>query len=148
MHGGFRRRGFACERKLTKRECRVPLAELSDLPQLRGQLPELAGAPEPLDRAQLLVRGATGADEVGVVGVREPIGTGASRGQHGAFLEGQYRAPGSGEREHSFDRVGALRVRDRVAAPIGDAEVDSLLGCEARHELGAFRLGATKLEMR
>src|SRR3954447_225717 len=96
VHGGFRRRGFACERKLTKRERRVLLAELSDLPQLRRQLPELAGTPEALAGARLLVRGATRGEEFGVGGVREPIGAGASRGQHGAFLEDEHRAPGSG----------------------------------------------------
>ena len=125
----------------------MTLAQLSDLLQRRRQLAERAGAPKPLNRAQLLVRSPTRAHEVRVVGIRKPIRTGASRSQDSALLEDEHAASCSGKGEHSFDRIHAFRVRDGVTAAVGDTKVDTFLCRQTRDEVCALRLGAAKLEM-
>ncbi len=120
----------------------MTLAKLPDFLQLRRQLAERAGAAKSLDRAELLVRGAARANEIRMIGIRKSIRTGTSRRQDGALLEHEYGASRPGKHEDSFDRIHAFRVRDDVAAAVGDAQVDAFFCRETRDEVGALRLGA------
>lgn len=126
----------------------MALAQLADLLQLRRELDERAAAAELPDRAQLLVCGAARPNEVGMVGVRKPVGTGARRRHHRPFLEHEHGAPGAGECKHALDRVGPLGVRNRVASAVGDAQENTFFNRETGEEVGPFRLGAPDFEVR
>src|SRR5262245_37354803 len=148
MNSGFRRGWLTCERKLTKRERRVSLAQLGNFLQSRRQLLQIPGATETLDCTKLLVRRTARANEVRMVGVGESIRARSRRGQDGALLEDEHGAAGAGECEHTLDRVDAFRVGDRVAAAVDDPQLDSLLRREARDEVRTLQFGAAQLEVR
>src|SRR5581483_10931759 len=103
---------------------------------------------ERADRFELLVRGAGGALEVRLVGVREPVRLGARGGEEGVLLELQDGVAGACEREQAGDRLVALRVGDGVAAALGDAKLDVLARGDLRDEPGAVDAGGAQLEVR
>ena len=78
MDGRFRGRRLASGRQLAQRQSRVTEAEQTDLLQAVGQALEGAVALQRSNRFELLLGGAAGADEVRVVGVREPVCLAAS----------------------------------------------------------------------
>ena len=126
----------------------MSLTQFRDLLESRGQPFQLAGMPKTLDRAQLLVRRATRANEVRMIGIREPICSGARRRHHRTLLEDEHRPAGAGEREDAGDRLHSLCIRDGMPGPIEDGEVDFLLSRHADQEVRAFRLGSSDLEVR
>ncbi len=125
----------------------MALAQLRNLLESRGQLCKLAAPAQTLDRAQLVMRGTTGAHEVRVIGICEAICARARRGHDGALLEEQDGLIGTCQREHVGDRLQALRVRDRVTTAIQDSELHVLLGRQASQERSTLRLGRTDLQM-
>ena len=96
-----------------------------DLAQLRRELVEPALALEPPDRPELRLGGAARAHDVRVVGVGEPVRPGARRRDDGLLAEAQRRLLRAEEREELGDRLDALRVRDRVPAPLVDRRAGS-----------------------
>ena len=109
-------------------------AQLGDLDEVLGQRVE----PDGVDRLDLLVCRARAAHEVRLVGVREPVRVRAERGEDGVLLEPQRRVARAREREHVGDRLVALRVGDRVRAPLGDAERHVLAGGDVGDEARAL----------
>ena len=65
--------------------------------------------------------GAARADEVGVVRVREPVRARLRRAHHDLLLEHEHGVARASRRERVGDRLGPLRVRDRVTSLVEDA---------------------------
>ena len=66
------------------------------------------------ERFELTVRGSARADEVRVVGVRQPVCVGARRREHGLFFEYEHDVDGAGRDKRVGDRLRPLRVHGRV----------------------------------
>jgi len=126
----------------------VALAKIGDLLKLWRQLLQIARPPETLDGTKLLVSGATRPDEIRVVGVGESIGARTGRGEDGALLEHEHRAPRAGKREHALDRVGTFCIGDGMPAAVGHPELHAFFRCETRDEVRALRFCRAKLEVR
>ncbi len=93
------------------------------------------------------MRGTARADEVGVVGVGEPVCARSSIGHDGALFEEQDRLARAGEGEDVGDRLESFGVGDCVPAAVEDAESHSLFGSDPREKLGSVGAGAADLEM-
>jgi hypothetical protein len=65
----------------------VTLSQFRDLLQRQRQLLELTGVTQDLDGPQLIVGGTARADEICVVGVREPVGARLRRRHDGSLFE-------------------------------------------------------------
>lgn len=126
----------------------MSLTQFCDLLEARWQPFELAGSPKTLDRAKLLVRRATRANEVRMIGIREPICSGARRSHHRTLLEDEHRPAGAGEREDAGDRLHSLCIRDGMPSAVENGEVDFLLPGYADEEVRALRPGSADLEVR
>jgi hypothetical protein len=126
----------------------MPFAKLRDFLEAVWQLRKLAAPPQTLDRAELIVRGPAGADEVGVVGVGQPVRAGSGCGHHRPLFEEKYRLARTGECEHVRNRLHSLRVSDGVTATVEDAETRTLLVGDPREECRAVRARAPDLEVR
>lgn len=94
-------------------------AEERDLAQVIRQRVDV----ETAERLELGVRRAAGAYEVRVVCVREPVGVGPGRREHGLFLEREDEVDGAGRDEDVRDRLAALGVGGRMRAPLLDVEL-------------------------
>ena len=119
-------------------------AEERDLAQVVGQRVDV----ETVQRLELRVRGAARPHQVGVVGVREPVGVGARRGEHGLLLEREHEVDGAGRHQDVGDRLGSLGVGGRVRAPLLDAELGAEAGRERGEEARSVGLGGADLEVR
>src|SRR5690242_5370987 len=73
VDGSLAGRLRARQRELAEGERGVPQAQERDFAQWLRQRVEPTCSPETAHRADLLVRGAARADEVGMIGVREPV---------------------------------------------------------------------------
>src|SRR5262249_38367665 len=125
-------------------EPRVLDPEVGDLAELVGELCAL----EPADRLELLVGGARRADEVRLVGVREPVRVRPGGGEDGVLVEAERRLAGSGEGEDVGDRPAALRVRARVRAPLAPAKPDAPERRHVGHEPRPVAPARAHLEVR
>jgi len=85
---------------------------------------------EPVESFELRVRGPARAHKIGMVGVRESIGVGTRRRQHGLLLEREDQVDGPGRYQDVGDRLGSLCVGGRVSAPLLNVK----LAAEARYE--------------
>src|SRR5918995_2453286 len=117
--------------------------EGSDLLEFGPQAIEAPRRGERPYRKDLLVRGPTRADEVGVVGVRLTVGTRACRGDDRVLVEREHDVARPGFGEHVGDRLPALRVRDRVAAAVEERQRG-----KRGEELRAFDRRGADLEVR
>ena len=126
----------------------MTFAELRDFLEAVGEVCELTAPPQPLDGAELIVRGSAGSYEIGVVGVCEPVRAGPGRGDHGPFLEEEHGLVRAGECQHVRDRLHSLRVGDCVTVAVEDAEVRALFLGDAGQERGAVRACTPDLEVR
>lgn len=121
--------------------------QFGDLLESRREFLKLAAAPQALDCTQLFVRGTARPDEVGMVGIREAVGAGSSRGHYCTLFEEEHGLRCAGKGQHVGDRLQSLRVGDRVPAAIEHAELDPLLTRELRQKRRPFHAGASDLEM-
>ena len=112
-------------------------------PQLRGRLERRR---ESLERSvgeqrvrglQLRAGGAALADEVRVVGVREPVRLGPQPGDERALLERQHGLGRARHREVRLDRIPALRVRGGVGLAVDHAHPHARGGGHAADERSA-----------
>ena len=87
MDRRFGCRWTAFERELTQRQRWVTLSQFRDLLQRQRQLLELTGVTQDLDGPQLFVGGTARADEICMVGVREPVGARLRRRHDGSLFE-------------------------------------------------------------
>jgi hypothetical protein len=99
-----------------------------DLAQIVGKRIEV----EPVKRLELGMRGATGAYEIRVVGVRKAVRVGTGRRQHGLLLECEDEVDGPGRNKDIGNRLGSLCVGGRVGTSLLDVE----LAAEACPECG------------
>src|SRR5687767_4657795 len=123
-------------------------AQPYDLLQLRRKLLEPPSRLQALDRAQLSVRSTACAHDVRVIRVCEPVGPRARRGDDGIFAKAEGGIAGSQESEELRDRVGRLRVGDRVAIALVDRKGKTLLPSNPREERRGLRSGCAQLEVR
>ena len=103
---------------------------------------------ETAERFQLGVRGPARAHEIGVVGVREPVGVGARRRKHGLLLEREHEVYGPGRHQDVGDRLGSLGVGGRVRAPLLDVQLAAEARCDPGEEMRPVGLGSADLELR
>ena len=82
-----------------------------------------------------------------MIRVREAVRACACRGHDGTLLEQEDRASGTRQREHARDRVDPFAVCDGVLAALGDTQLHSLFGRDARKKVGPFWFRAPKLEV-
>ncbi len=82
-----------------------------------------------------------------MVRVRQPVRGCAGCADNRVLVDGEGGVARSGQSEHVGDRLGALRERDRVRAPLSRAEDDVFLCRDANEELGAVELGEPDLEL-
>ena len=87
---------------------------------------------ETVERLELRMRSPARAHEIRVVGVREAVGVGARRREHGLLLEREDEVDGAGRDQDIGDRLGSLGIGGRVRAPLLDVK----LAAEACRELG------------
>ena len=106
--------GLARCGELAQRQRRMAEAELCGLPQRLGQRLQLSRGAEAARGLELALGGAGGADEVRVVGVREPIRLGAHLGDDAPLLEREHRVDDAGGEEVALDLLPALGVRAGV----------------------------------
>ncbi len=99
----------------------MSLPQLGHFLKSRGELRQLAAPTKSLYGSELVVCGTARADEIRVVGVRQPVRPRA-RGRHDrALFEEQNRAARACKRECVGDRLDALRVGDGMPSTIEDA---------------------------
>ena len=119
-------------------------AEERDLAQIVGERVDV----ETVQRLELRMRRPARPHEIRVVGVREAVGVGARRREHGLLLEREDEVDGAGGHQDVGDRLGSLGVGGRVRAPLLDVK----LAAEARRERGeearSVGLGRADLEVR
>ena len=83
-----------------------------------------------------------------MVGVREAVRVGARRREHRLLLEREHEVDRAGRDEHVGDRLGSLRVGDRVRAALVDAELAAEPRGDGGEEARAVDLGRPDLEVR
>jgi len=103
-------------------------SEQRDLAQIVRERIEI----ETVERLELRVRSPAGAHEIGMVGVREAIGIGTRRSQHGLLFEREDQIDGACRDQDIRDRLGPLCIGGRVRAPL----LNMKLAAEACHECG------------
>ena len=113
-------------------------SQARDLVQALGQPRQRAGALQGAHGLELAPGGAARADEVCVVGVRQPVRVGPRRGDHGALLEREHRVGGAGGSEQRLDRLHPLRVRDRMPRAVEHADPDSVGRRDERRNSAPF----------
>src|SRR5687767_11662511 len=115
VHGGLR--GWPGEPlgELAEREGGIASAELGGLAQVRREIVEVAPRREPADGRELVPRRAARADEVRVVGVREPVRPSASGSDDPGLLQREGRVVRADEAEQLGDRIAAPRVGGGVS---------------------------------
>ena len=125
----------------------MAFAKLGDLLESRGEPRQLAAPTQSLHGSQLVVCRSARADEVRVVGIRQPVCPRARRRHDRALFEEQDGPAGAGKRERVRDRFDSLCVRDGVPPAVEDTETHSFLVCDAREEVGALGSCAADLEV-
>ena len=121
----------------------MPEAELRRLAQRVGERVQV----EPGERLELPPRRPARADEVRVVGVREAVRPSPRLGDDGALLQREHRLLRTHHGQQRLDRLPALRICERVAATLGDLELDPL-GTRQPPEEGSRLSGCgSELEM-
>ena len=118
-------------------------AKQRDLAEVVGKRVDVEAA----EGLELRVRGAARADEVRVVGIREPVRVGARRGEHCLLFQPSTRstAPQPRARPRSPRFPSRRRWRARRAPERAARRRDAV---RARRGSGAFRLGGADLEVR
>ena len=95
------------------------------------------------------LRGVDRALDVRLVGVREPVGLGARRGDDRVLVEAERRLARARDREQVGDRLPGLRVGGRVRAALDHLERDAFARGDARRGSSApSRAGRAELEVR
>jgi hypothetical protein len=122
-------------------------AEIGDLAQRRGQGVETPVGAEPPDSPELLVSGTAGTDEVGLVGVRQPVGVCPGGAEDSVLVDEEGRVARPGERQRLGDRVCAFREGEGVPPPVAGAEDDVVERGQADEQFGSFDRGAADLEV-
>ena len=112
-HRGLRKGRLRLLRELPKREGRVPQAEQCRVLQRRGERLEGAVCEQRACGFELQSCGAALADEVRVVGVREPVGVRPQPGDERTLLSAR-TVSAAPDTEVRLDRIPALRVRGGV----------------------------------
>ena len=148
VDGGLARRAPALERELAKGEGRMPDAKRRDLLERPGQGLQPARAPQGADGADLLVRGAARADEVGVIGVGQAIGARLRVRDDGLLLEDERQVTRPRKRKRSGDRVHSLDVRGDVPPAVDQRQLDVLVRDRGGQETSALLLREPDLEVR
>jgi hypothetical protein len=123
----------------------VPRSQLGYFLQSRRQPLELSASPQALDCAELLVRGPACAHEVRMVCVGQTVRAGAGCRHHRTFLEEEHCLTCTGQCEEVGNRLQPLCVGNRVAPAVQHAELDTLLKCDSREELRAFKACTSNL---
>src|SRR5207302_9344937 len=118
--------------ELPERQGRMREAQLGDLAESWRELAQALGALEPTNRFELGMRGASRADEVRVICVREAVRTGLRRPDDRALLEGKRCVVRPCGGEDSRDPVDALRIGERLLSPGRDTELRPLGSCRSR----------------
>ena len=83
---------------------------------------ERAGGAQSARRVELPLGRVGRADEVRVVGVREPVRLGAHLRDHAPLLEREDGVDDTGSEEVALDLLPSLRVRARVGVPLADLQ--------------------------
>ena len=83
-----------------------------------------------------------------MVGVRDPVRARARLRDDRVLVDRQRRVPRARQGEDVGDRLRALRVGDRVPAPVVDAELHLLLGGDPRQQLRTGTTGGPDLQVR
>ncbi len=110
---GLRRRRVRPGGELAERERRVPEPEVGGVLERRGERVEAPLVAQRRDRLELRAGREALADEVRVVGVREPVRLGPEPRDERPLLECEHGLGRAGRRQVRLDRVPALRVRRR-----------------------------------
>src|SRR5918999_2099117 len=98
-------------------------AKARDLAELRRQIVETPSPLEPAHGLDLGLRRTARADEVGVVGVRQPVRARLRCTDDGSLLKRQGRVAPARGGERSGDRVDTLPIRDAMPATLLHGEV-------------------------
>lgn len=125
----------------------MSLPQFGDFLQLRRELCELTRPPQGLHRAELLVRCLARPDEVGVVGVREPVRTRPCPRHDRTLLEHQHGLTRTGESKYVRDRLESLRVGHGVALAVEDGQTPSFVGRDPSEESRSIAAGAANLQV-
>ena len=147
---GLRRRRVARARELGERERRVAQPERRASRSRSGSASSVPSAREAAHRVELHLRGTARAAR-GSRGRRSRAGSPrpASPADHRPLLEREHRvARACRAASRPSIASDALRVGDRMAAPVDDAERDALGRRDAAQELGTFGGRGADLEVR
>ena len=151
LHPGLGRRRVRALRELAQREGRMAQPELCGFAHRVGETWQGAVCPQPPSGLELPLRGSSSAHEIRVVGVGEAVRLPTQLGDDRALLQGEHRLDRTRGGEECLDGIPALRVGNRVARPLEDAEPDALCGGDDPQERGrrrASRCGARDAQLR
>ena len=142
--GGGRRR---LRSELAQRQRGMSQPQLRGLADRLGQPLEPAAEAQPSGSVELPPSCTALSHQVGVVGVRQPVGLDPELGHEGLLLETEHRVNGAGRCEERLDRLAALRVGDRVTGAICNAKPRSGAGGDGAYERCPCRRRGAELEV-